>query len=49
MLIQQLAVLCSISIREWSHPCWLGYSKVAQTRRQPEGHYPTEVGSNERG
>ena len=45
VLIRQLAALCSILIREW----WLGYSKVAQTRPQHEGHYITEVGSNGRG
>ena len=49
VLIQQLAAMGSISIREWPHPCWLGYSKAAQMRFQIEGHYTTEVGSNERG
>ena len=49
LLIRQLPALCSILIWEWSHQCWLGYSKVAQTRRQHQEHYTTEVGSNGRG
>ena len=49
VVIRQLTALRSISIREWSHACWLGYSKVAQTHRPHEERYTTEVGNNGRG